>query len=96
MFSDLYAGRYENYFKSQSEADLSLCNMLSFWLGADPDKIDEAFRSSGLYRDKWDRRQSGSTYGKLTRQEREELLQDQEAYRSQHKAVNPEDNESLY
>ena len=66
MFSDLYAGRYENYFKSQSEADLSLCNMLSFWLGADPDKIDEAFRSSGLYRDKWDRRQSGSTYGKLT------------------------------
>lgn len=36
------------------------------------------------------------TYGKLTRQEREELLQDQEAYRSQHKAVNPEDNEGLY
>lgn len=66
MFSDLYAGRFENYFKSQSEADLSLCNMLSFWLGADPDKIDEAFRASGLYRDKWDRRQSGSTYGKLT------------------------------
>lgn len=66
MFSDLYAGRYESYYKSQSEADLSLCNMLSFWLGADPDKIDEAFRSSGLYRDKWDRRQSGSTYGKLT------------------------------
>ena len=66
MFSDLYAGRFENYFKSQSEADLSLCNMLSFWLGADPDKIDEAFRASGLYRDKWDRRQSGSTYGRIT------------------------------
>ena len=66
MFSDLYAGRFENYFKSQSEADLSLCNMLSFWLDADPDKIDEAFRASGLYRDKWDRRQSGSTYGRIT------------------------------
>ena len=66
MFSDLYEGRYEKYFKSQSEADLSLCNMLAFWLGADPEKMDEAFRSSGLMRDKWDRRQSGSTYGKLT------------------------------
>ena len=66
MFSDLYAGRYDNYFKSQSEADLSLCNMLSFWLGADADKMDEAFRASGLMRDKWDRRQSGSTYGRLT------------------------------
>ena len=83
MFSDLYAGRYENYFKSQSEADLSLCNMLSFWLGADPDKIDEAFRSSGLYREKWDRRQSGSTYGKLT------ILKDVEGTRE---VYNPKGN----
>lgn len=66
MFSDLMAGEFEPYFKSQSEADLSLCNMLAFWLGADAEKMDEAFRSSGLMRDKWDRKQSGSTYGALT------------------------------
>lgn len=66
MFTDLMEGCFESYFKSQSEADLSLCNMLAFWLGADPDKMDEAFRSSGLMRDKWDRKQSGSTYGRLT------------------------------
>ena len=66
MFCDLWGGNYEPYFKSQSEADLSLCNILAFWLKKDPGRIDEAFRQSGLYREKWDRKQSGSTYGRLT------------------------------
>ena len=29
--------------------------MLAFWTGRDPDRIDRIFRSSGLYREKWDR-----------------------------------------
>lgn len=50
--------------QSQSEADLSLCNKLAFWLGADPGRMDAAFRASALMRDKWDRSVGrGETYG---------------------------------
>lgn len=64
-FSALYKGDISGY-GSQSEADMALCNMLAFWTGCDADKMDVIFRSSGLMRDKWDRRQSGSTYGAFT------------------------------
>lgn len=64
-FKALYSGDISAY-GSQSEADLALCNMLAFWCGCDADKIDAIFRQSGLMRDKWDRKQSGSTYGALT------------------------------
>ena len=64
-FQALYAGNFSEY-SSQSEADMAFCNMLAFWTGRNPALMDEIFRSSGLMRDKWDRRQSGSTYGALT------------------------------
>ena len=51
---------------SHSEADLALCSMLAFWTRCNAGQMDRLFRSSGLMRDKWDRRQSGSTYGALT------------------------------
>lgn len=66
LFNDLMAGNFENHYKSHSEADIALCNILAFWLKRDADAIDKVFRSSGLMRDKWDRKQSGSTYGALT------------------------------
>ena len=66
MFRNLYAGNWDSYFNSQSEADLSFCNMLAFWCRCDFELMDRIFRSSGLMRDKWDRRQSGTTYGTLT------------------------------
>lgn len=66
MFTNLYEGRYESYFASHSEADLSFCNMLAFWCRCDAALMDRIYRSSGLMREKWDRRQSGSTYGALT------------------------------
>lgn len=53
-------------YQSASEADLALCNMLAFWTGKDAARMDRIFRSSGLMREKWDRRQSGSTYGAIT------------------------------
>jgi putative DNA primase/helicase len=65
-FTDLYAGRWEAYFPSQSEADMALCNMLAFWTGRDEQMMDKLFRLSGLMRDKWLRKQSGSTYGAIT------------------------------
>ena len=55
-FSDLYEdGSWGDYFGSQSEADLSLCSMLAFWCNRDPEMVDRLFRSSALYRKKWDR-----------------------------------------
>lgn len=65
-FRALYSGQYETIYDSQSEADLALCNMLAFWCGKDEQLMDKMFRNSGLMREKWDRKQSGSTYGELT------------------------------
>ena len=66
-FKSLYSGSYNtSEYTSQSEADMALCQMLAFWTGCDADKMDAVFRQSGLMREKWDRKQSGSTYGALT------------------------------
>jgi len=60
-FRTLWAGKWnEAGYESQSNADLALCSMISFWCDPDapapnPDRIDRLFRRSGLNRDKWDR-----------------------------------------
>lgn len=67
MFQALYDGNWQGAgYNSQSEADLALCNHLAFWTQKNATQIDRIFRSSGLMRDKWDRRQSGTTYGAIT------------------------------
>lgn len=53
--SDLYNGDWKQYFDSQSEADMSLVGMLSFFCRNNPVVIDRIFRTSGLMRDKWER-----------------------------------------
>ena len=65
-FMTLYAGDWESLFTSHSEADMSFCNMLAFWCRRDERQMDRIFRSSGLMREKWERKQSGSTYGAIT------------------------------
>ena len=67
-FAALWNGDTSGY-GSHSEADMALCNALAFWTGRNAGQMDRLFRSSGLMREKWDRRQSGSTYGALTIQE---------------------------
>ena len=62
-FRMLYSGQWQGWYPSQSEADMAFCNMLAFWCGCDHYKMDAIMRSSGLMRDKWDRKQSGTTYG---------------------------------
>lgn len=47
-------GDFSDY-GSQSEADLALCSMIAFRVGDDPDAIDQIFRQSALYREKWER-----------------------------------------
>ena len=68
QFAALWAGDTSSY-QSQSEADMALCNWLAWWTNKDAARMDRLFRSSGLMREKWDRRQSGSTYGAITIQE---------------------------
>lgn len=65
-FLDLYVGNWQNYYKSQSEADLSFCNMLAFWTACDFDQMDRIFRASGLMREKWDKKHGINTYGDMT------------------------------
>lgn len=64
-FSALWAGDTSGY-ASHSEADMALCNALAWWTNGDAERVDRLFRLSGLMREKWDRPQSGSTYGALT------------------------------
>jgi len=64
-FERLWHGDIKGY-PSQSEADLALCNMLAFWTGCNADQMDRLFRQSGLMRQKWDRKQAGTTYGAIT------------------------------
>src|SRR5262249_19946034 len=67
LFTRLWSGDTTGY-ASQSEADLALCNLLTFWCGNDPGRIDRLFRQSGLYRKKWDEKHfsNGQTYGEAT------------------------------
>lgn len=54
-FIKLYdRGDFSDY-GSQSEADAALCALIAFRVGDDPEAIDQVFRKSGLYRDKWER-----------------------------------------
>lgn len=61
-FKALYAGNWEEItngdirlYPSQSEAEQALCDILAFWTCRNPEQIDRIFRSSGLYREKWNR-----------------------------------------
>jgi putative DNA primase/helicase len=67
LFTRLFCGDWTGY-PSQSEADQALCNLLVFWSGNDPVRIDRLFRQSGLYRKKWDEKHfsGGKTYGEAT------------------------------
>ncbi|MEW4153675.1 phage/plasmid primase, P4 family [Bacillus thuringiensis] len=61
-------GGWEPFYDSQSEADMAFANDLAFWTNRDFHKMDRIFRSSSLYREKWDRKQNQSTYGAETLQ----------------------------
>jgi hypothetical protein len=64
----LYSGATADYGGDDSAADLALCSKLAFWSGGNPVVLDELFRGSRLYREKWDKKHSadGRTYGQMT------------------------------
>lgn len=65
-FTTLYEGDWTQFYDSQSEADMALANDLAFWTARDPQKMDDIFRKSNLYRDKWDEERGDYTYGDIT------------------------------
>lgn len=63
-FEMLYSGNISGY-PSHSNADYAFVKILAFWT-QDKSQIDSIVRSSGLYREKWDRKIGKSTYGEIT------------------------------
>lgn len=63
----LLNGDWSDY-PSQSEADQALCNYLAFWTGNNEAQMDRIYRTTGLMRDKWDKKhfEDGRTYGQAT------------------------------
>ncbi len=53
-------------YPSQSEGDLALAGMLARHAGPHPEQIDRLFRTTGMFRDKWDEMRGTSTYGDST------------------------------
>lgn len=53
-FAQLWLDRGHAY-TSESEADAALCSLLAFWIGPDPERLDQLFRQSGRLRPKWER-----------------------------------------
>ena len=64
-FESLYSGDISGYGSDRSRADMALCSILAFYT-KDSTQIDRIFRTSGLMRDKWDRKTGNTTYGALT------------------------------
>lgn len=63
-FNDLYY--YGWGCGDASRDDMALVDYLIFWTGGSSTQIDRLFRESALMRPKWNRRQSGRTYGEIT------------------------------
>ncbi|MDD2227682.1 MAG: hypothetical protein PHH71_03820, partial [Clostridia bacterium] len=65
-FMTLYKGNWKNLnYDSQSEADAAFASLLAFYAEKNLKVMDQIFRSSNLYREKYERKQSGSTYGNI-------------------------------
>lgn len=62
-FKLFMSGGWEQFYGSQSEADMAFANDLAFWTSRDYAKMDSIFRQSSLYREKWDGKRGDSTYG---------------------------------
>lgn len=66
LFSLLYYGNWEGVYQSQSDADIALCNILAFWCNKNKKQMDEIFRTSGLFRPKWNEKRGELTYSEIT------------------------------
>jgi len=65
-FCILFNGAWKNVYGSGSEADLAFTGILANFVGSNPTQIDRIYRSSGLFREKWDEQRGEFTYGERT------------------------------
>lgn len=65
-FKLFMGGGWDQFYSSQSEADMAFVNDLAFWTNRDYKKMDTILRESSLYRDKWDMKRGDHTYGDIT------------------------------
>jgi len=94
---DLYKkGNWKDYkeYKSQSEADESLCCSFAYWLDRAPAAIDKAFRGSALYKAegravRWDQKTfaDGRTYGQGTIQKAIDYCKGKNTYQENRKKI---------
>ncbi len=64
-YRDLYNGDIAAYNHDHSAADMALAGYMAR-KGFSPDEVDLAFRTSKLYREKWDEMRGATTYGERT------------------------------
>lgn len=64
-FAALFAGNWQAYHESQSEATLALLRMAAFYTHCDAARMDAWMRQSGLMRQKWDSPRGETTWGAL-------------------------------
>ena len=86
-FNALMAGNTTGH-GSQSDADASLCGVITFW-SQEHAVIDAIFRQSALMRAKWDERHraDGATYGQMTIEKA--LSGNRETYQPRRKPYSP-------
>ena len=59
---EVYGGGWEPYYDSQSSADAAILHKLAYRTNHDAVQMERIMRGSGLTRQKWDSRRSGSTW----------------------------------
>lgn len=64
-FNKLWNGDTSDY-PSHSESDLALISILAFYCNGNKEQIDRLYRSSNLFRTKWDEFRGNKTYGDMT------------------------------
>lgn len=64
-YQQIYNGNLSAFGNDHSVADFALAGYLAR-KGLSPSEVDQVFRSSQLYRPKWDEKRGNSTYGKIT------------------------------
>lgn len=62
----LFYGNTVAYGGDDSRADMALCALMAYYSEGNQEILDAMFRSSKLYRAKWDERHGADTYGNLT------------------------------
>jgi putative DNA primase/helicase len=62
----LMDGNIAAYTMDESAADLALCNHLAYYTQRNAKLIDEIFRTTKLFREKWDEKHGAQTYGEMT------------------------------